>query len=160
MDHSFTIDSEITRQYRHFNATGTQLTVRLLPPPDTIHDNDDDDDTENTDSVNTEPVSHFVTSMNDLIDYALRDYSDSDMVGLSITNEENVQDKAIGLSFRRKDQLTTDVIWNVFQKVTQSNSRFNALDKLIVNVHAVKMPVGFGKGGIKSKVDLLKSWLI
>jgi hypothetical protein len=69
-------------------------------------------------TMKTDPVSHFTTSMNDLIDYALRDYADSDMVGLSITNEENVQDKAIGLSFRRKDQLTADVIWNVFQKVT------------------------------------------
>jgi hypothetical protein len=114
MDHSFSIDSEITRQYRRFNATGTQLTVRLLPPPDTIHE----DDTENTDPVNTDPMSHFVASMNDLIGYALRDFADSDRVSLSITNEENVQDKAIGLSFRRKDQLTADVIWNVVQKVT------------------------------------------
>jgi hypothetical protein len=133
MDPSFSVDSEISRQYRCFNATGTQLTVRLLPPPDDVE--------------NTDPMSHFVASMNDLIDYALRDFADSDMVGLSITNEENVQDKAIGLSFRRKDQLTADVIWNVFQKVT--NSRFNALDKLVVNVHAVKMPVGFGGDCIK-----------
>ena len=28
----FTIDGEITRQYRRFNAVGTELTVRLLPP--------------------------------------------------------------------------------------------------------------------------------
>ena len=28
----FTIDSEITRQYRRFNAVGTELTVLLLPP--------------------------------------------------------------------------------------------------------------------------------
>jgi hypothetical protein len=48
-------------------------------------------------------MSHLVASMNDLIEYALRDFADSYMVGLSITNEENVQDKAIGLSFRRKD---------------------------------------------------------
>jgi len=27
----FKIDSEITRQYRRFNAVGTELTVRLLP---------------------------------------------------------------------------------------------------------------------------------
>jgi hypothetical protein len=77
----FSIDDEITRQYRRFNATGTQLTVRLLPPH-----NDDDD-----------PMSHFVASMNE---YALRDFADWDMVGLSISNEEHVQDKAIGLSFR------------------------------------------------------------
>jgi hypothetical protein len=108
MDHSFSIDDKITRQYRRFNATGTQLTVRLLPPPDADDDNDE----------NTDPMSHFVASMNDLFEYALRDFADSDMVGLSISNEVNVQDKAIGLSFRRKDQLTADVIWNVFQKVT------------------------------------------
>jgi hypothetical protein len=107
MDRSFTVDTEITRQYRSFNATGTQITVRLLPPPDI----DADDDSEN----NTDHMSHFVASMNDLIDYALRDFAGSDMVGLSITREENVQDKAIGLSFRRKDQLTADIIWNVFQ---------------------------------------------
>ena len=28
----FKIDSEITRQYRRFNAVGTELTVLLLPP--------------------------------------------------------------------------------------------------------------------------------
>ena len=28
----FTIDGKITRQYRRFNAVGTELTVRLLPP--------------------------------------------------------------------------------------------------------------------------------
>ena len=28
----FTIDGEITGQYRRFNAVGTELTVRLLPP--------------------------------------------------------------------------------------------------------------------------------
>ena len=67
------------------------------------------------------------------------------MVGISIRNENNMRDKAIGISFRRKDQLSTDVILNVWQKVTQSNSRFNALDKLVLQVHSVKMPVGFEK---------------
>ena len=32
-----------------------------------------------------------------------------------------------------------------------SNSRFNALDTLVVTVHSVKMPVGFGKHAIKSR---------
>ena len=30
----FTIDEEITREYRRFNATGTELTFRILPPVD------------------------------------------------------------------------------------------------------------------------------
>jgi len=72
------------------------------------------------------------------------------MVGISIRNEVNMKDKAIGISFRRKDQLSPDVILNVWEKVTQSNSRFNALDTLIFEIHSVKMPVGFGRG-IKTK---------
>ena len=72
------------------------------------------------------------------------------MVGISIRNEVNMRDKAIGISFGRKDRLSTDVILNVWQKVSQSNSRFNALDKLVLEVHSVKMPVGFGMG-IKTK---------
>jgi len=72
------------------------------------------------------------------------------MVGISIRNVVNVKDKAIGISFRRKEQLSPDVILNVREKVTKSTSRFNGLDTLILEIHSVKMPVGFG-GGIKTK---------
>jgi hypothetical protein len=61
-----------------------------------------------------------------------------------------MREKAIGISFRRKYQLSTDVILNVWQ-VTQSNSRFNALDKLVLEVHSVNMPVGFGGDGIRTR---------
>ena len=72
------------------------------------------------------------------------------MVGKTVQNEINESDKLIGISFRRKDQLSGGVIWSVFQKVSQANSRFNALNKLVVTVHSVRMPVGFG-GGVKTK---------
>jgi hypothetical protein len=108
---------------------GTQLTVRLLPPS----------------SDDGNPVTHFLDSVSDLLQYALRDCEDSDIEGVTIRNEVNVQDKAIGLSFRRKDQISADVILSVWEKVTQSNSRFNALDTLVLQVHSVKMPVGFGR---------------
>ena len=72
--------------------------------------------------------------MNDLFDYALRNVGDSDMVGVTIQNEVNLIDKAIGISFRRKDQLSEEVIWSVFSKVAQSNARYNAKDRLIVVV--------------------------
>ena len=62
----------------------------------------------------------------------------------------NQNDKPIGISFRRKDQLSADVVWSVFEKVSQSNSRFNALDT-VVTVHSVKMPVGYGRRAIKSR---------
>jgi len=80
----------------------------------------------------------------DLCEHALRNCKDSDRVGISIDNEVNMRDKAIGIRFRRKDQLSTEVILNVWQKVTQSISRFNALDTLVFEVHSVKMPEEFG----------------
>ena len=61
-----------------------------------------------------------------------------------------MKDKAIGISFRRKNRLPSDVILNIWEKVTQSNSRFTALDTLVLEIRSVKMPVGFG-GGIKTK---------
>ena len=63
MDRRFEIEGEITRQYRRFNAVGTQLTVRLQPPPSEEN-----------------PVSHFLVSVQDLFQHALQDVSDSDMV--------------------------------------------------------------------------------
>ena len=87
----FTIDSETNRQYSRFNARGTELTVSLLPPA-------------------IEDITYFQASVNDLFEYALRNSEDSDMVGVTIHNEVNLLDKAIGISFRRKDQLSEEVI--------------------------------------------------
>jgi len=76
---------------------------------------------------------------------------DSDMAGMNIQNQLNQNDKPIVISFRRKDQLSADVIWSVFEKVFQSNSKFKALYTLIVSVHSVRMPVGFGKNVLKCR---------
>ena len=46
--------------------------------------------------------------------------------------------------------MSGEVEWSVFERDSQSNSRFNALDTLVVTVHSVKMPVSFGRG-IKTK---------
>ena len=127
----FGIVRDIRRHYRRFNTTGSQLTVRLNPPS----------------SPETNPIDHFLASVNDLFEHAQRDVGDGDMVGIAIHNESNQTDKPIGISFRRRDQLSVDAIWSVFEKVTQSNARFNALDKLTVVVHSITMPVGFGRHG-------------
>jgi len=123
-----------TRQSRRYNTVGRRLTVCSIPRSD-----------------NTNPVAHFLPSVNDLIEHALRDVDDSDMVGMTIQNQVNQNDKSIQISFRRKDQLSAGVIWSGFQKVSQSNSRFNALDTLVVTVHTVRTPVGFGKIVLKSR---------
>ena len=92
-------------------------------------------------------MDHFLASVNDLFEHALQDVGDGDMVGIAIHNESNQNDKPTGISFRRRDQLSVDAIWSVFEKVTQSNARFNALDTLTVVLHSVRIPVGFGLQG-------------
>jgi hypothetical protein len=72
------------------------------------------------------------------------------MVAITIQNRENQNDKPIRISFRRKDQLAADVILSLVQKVSQSNARFNVMDKLIMTVDSVRMPVVFARG-IKSR---------
>jgi len=96
-------------------------------------------------------MSHFLASVSDLFEYALQNCDDSNMVGITISNEVNVNDKAIELSFRRKDQITPDVIWSVYGKVAQSNARFNALDKMVITVHSVKMPIGHDRIATKGR---------
>ena len=97
MARRFEIMDTNTRQYRRHNAVGMQITVRLIPPSD-----------------NSNPVAHFLASVNDLFGHALRDADDTDMVGITIQNQVNQNDKPIGISFRRKDQLSGDVRWSVF----------------------------------------------
>ena len=84
-----------TRQHRRFNPVGRLLTLRLIPTSD-----------------NTNPVSHFLASVNDLIEHAFRDVEDSDMVGMTNQNHVNQNDKPTGISCRRKDQLSAEVTWS------------------------------------------------
>ena len=73
------------------------------------------------------------------------------MVRITIHNELNQTENPIGFSFRLKDQLSPDVIWSMFEKVSQFNARFKATDTLNVTDHSVTIPVGFGKDAIKRK---------
>jgi len=88
--------------------------------------------------------------VNELFEYALQGVSDSDMLGITIQYQVKQNNKAIGIRFRRKDQVWGEVIWSVFEKVSQSNARFNASDTLVVTMHSVKLPVDYGKNAIKS----------
>ena len=94
MARRFEIVREIRRQYRRFNASGTQLTVQLQPltTPD------------------ANPIEHFIASVNDLFEHALQDVGDVDMVGIAIHNKSNQKDKPIAISFMRRDQIFVDAI--------------------------------------------------
>jgi hypothetical protein len=91
---------EIRRDYRRFVTVGKQFTVRLNPSSD----------------LNLNRIDHFLASINDLFEHVLDDVQDSDMVGVAIRNEVNHSNKHIGLSFRRRDQRSGDVLWSVFRK--------------------------------------------
>jgi hypothetical protein len=68
----FTIDRELTRQYRRFNAMGTELTLRPLPPSSA--------------EDGTDLMSYFIASVNEIIENSLRNCEDSNMVGITIQN--------------------------------------------------------------------------
>jgi hypothetical protein len=89
--------------------------------------------------------------MSNLFEYALRNCNQSDVVGLTISIEVNVKDKPFGISFRRKDHLSEEVIWSMFEKVAQSNTSFNGMDRLVAVVNSVKMPVDFGATALRTK---------
>jgi hypothetical protein len=75
----------------------------------------------------------------------------SDLVCLKIYNIDNVQDKVVGISLRRNDQLKTDVVWDVFGKVIQSNTRFGLTDPLDLHLDHLRMPFGNVTGAEKGK---------
>jgi hypothetical protein len=84
--------------------------------------------------------------------------ADRDTVGLSIRNTENLQDKIVGISLRRRDQLKPDVVWSVLGKIIQNNARFALTDRLEVHLDHVRMPAG--NGGAKTKglsIDVLNA---
>jgi len=83
--------------------------------------------------------------VNDLFEHVIEDVGSSDMVGITIQNQVNQNVKSIGISLGWKDKLSRDVLWSVFEKVFQSNSRFDALETMVVRVNLVKIPVGFGR---------------
>jgi len=56
MDRRFDILDQNTRQYRRYNAVGRQITARLIPP-----------------SVNSDTVTDFLASVNDLFEHVLLD---------------------------------------------------------------------------------------
>jgi hypothetical protein len=124
--------SETRKHFTRFQTHGRHIVLKISPCP---HDKD--------------PVEYFKESMEEILELSLLNVEDNDMVRIQISNSVNSVDKAIGISFRRKDQISIDVILSIFEKVCQSNANFNSTDILKVKVDCVKLPVGYGR--VKSK---------
>ena len=70
---------------------------------------------------------------------------DRDLVGLRIRNTENVQDKFMGIRFRRCEQLNPGVVWGVLGKVDLSNAKFGLTNRMELYLDQFRLPVGKGK---------------
>ena len=95
MSRYFTVLDEVTRRYRRFNVEGRELTVRMTAPLEAS-------------AAARDPAQHFANSLDKRFEYSLRDLDPSDMVGISIHNADIQQDRPVGLSFWRRDQISRE----------------------------------------------------
>ena len=126
MDESF-------KSFPKFNTTGRSLLIKF----NSLGEEQDP----------TVYLKECITALTNYLVDKVDKVPDRDLVGLRIRNTENVQDKVIGISLRRRDQLKADVVWSVLGKVIQSNARFVLTDRLEVHVDHVRMPAGNRENG-------------
>jgi len=88
----------------------------------------------------------------ELTNYLLAKVPDRYLLGLRIRNTENVQDKVVGISLPRRNQLNPDMVWSVLRKVIQSNARFALTDDLEVHLDHGRMQVGNGRENTKGRL--------
>jgi len=101
----FRILDETFKPFSKFNKTGRSLLIKL-----------------NSLGEEQDPTTYLKECFTALTNYLIDKVPDRDLVGLRIRNTENVQDKVVGISLRRRDQLKGDVVWSVLGKVIQSNA--------------------------------------
>lgn len=70
-------------------------------------------------------MEYLARVFSDLLDFLPQEgVHPHDRVGLSISNSDRPQQPSIGISLRRADQLTTEVIMQTVEKILQSNEGF------------------------------------
>ena len=61
--------------------------------------------------VSTSYLKERITA---LTNHIVDEVTDRNLVGLRIRNTENVQNKVVGISFRRRDPFEPDLVWDYF----------------------------------------------
>jgi hypothetical protein len=92
-----------------------------------------------------DPTTYLKECITALTNYLVDKVPDRDLVGLSICNTGNMQDKVVGISLCRRDQLKADVVWSVIEKIIQNNASFALTDRLEVHMYHFRMTAGNGK---------------
>jgi len=98
-----------------------------------------------------EPSTYLKECITAITNYLVDEVNDRDLVRLRIRNTENVQDKVVGISFRRRDQLKPDLVREIISKAIQSNAKFGLTDRLGVDLDHVRMAAGNGRMAEKTK---------
>ena len=89
----FRILDETFKCFPKFNTTGRRLLIKF-----------------NSLGEEQDPTTYFKECITALTNYLVDKVPDRDLVGLKIRNTENVQDKVVGISLRRRDRLNADVV--------------------------------------------------
>jgi hypothetical protein len=89
----FKILVETSKSFPKFNATGRSLLSKFNNPDEELN-----------------PTTYRKGCITTLIEYLVDKVPGRDLVGLRIRNTENVPDKVVGISLRRRDQLK-NVTW-------------------------------------------------
>ena len=82
----FLILDETSNTFPKFNTTGRSLIIKFKLPGE-----------------EQEPTVYLKECITALTNYIVDEVPDRDLVGLRIRNTENIQDKVVGISFRRRD---------------------------------------------------------
>jgi len=137
----FRILDETFNSFPKFNTTGRSFLIKF-----------------NSLGEEQDPITYLKECITALTNYLVDKVPDRDLVGLRIRNNENVQDRVVGISLRRRDQLKADVVWSVLEKVIQINARFALTDRLEVHLDHVRMPAGNGRVKTKGRsLDVLNA---
>ena len=131
---TFLILDETSKSFPKFNTTGRSLIIKFKLP-----------------GQEREPSTYLKECITALTNYLVDAVADTDLVGVRIRNTGNIQDKVVGISFRRREQMKPDLIWAVLSKIIQSNARFGLIGRLEVHLDHVRIPVGNGKSTEKTK---------
>lgn len=120
--------SSIRHEYKRLGVFGTRMAVKFREP-----------DMRN---LNTWAHKCMIELLN-LLEIDMK-ISPQDRVGFIFSNGEN--DKInFGISFRRFDQYSADLILSLLDVVLQSNTNFLLDDTLVISVDVIKVPIGFGR---------------
>jgi len=139
----FMILYEISKTFPEFNTTGRSFLIMFKCPGE---------------EQKQEPTVCLKECITELTNYLVDEVDDRDLVGLRIRNTDNVQDKVVDISFRRRDQLKSYLVWDKLSKGIQSKSSYCMTDRLEVHLDRVRIPAGSGDEKTKGRsLDVLNA---